>query len=112
MNKVYTIQRSEHRVPMEVAVQIAGHPHVPGVEMTFTQDVSSRGARVVSSRRWQINDRMMLASLPGNFQSIARVAYCQPLRGEGFAVGLEFVQPNGKWVINPPAPMHSGPAAA
>jgi hypothetical protein len=97
---------------MEVAVQIAGHPQVPGVEMTFTENVSSRGARVVSSRRWRINDQMTLASLPGNFQSLARVAYCEPHRGEGFAVGLEFLQPNGKWVINPPAPSQSGPAAA
>ena len=101
-NKAYSIQRCEKRVPMEVAVQIAGHPVVPGVEMTFTENVSSRGARVVSSRRWQINDRLMVASLPGNFQSIARVAYCESLRREGFAIGLEFEQPNGKWVINPP----------
>jgi hypothetical protein len=112
VTKQYSIQRAEQRVPMEVAVQIAGHPGTPGVEMTFTEDVSSRGARVVSSRRWRLNDRLMLVSLPGNFQSLARVAYCQPHRGEGFALGLEFLQPNGKWVINAPAPGQSGPAAA
>lgn len=112
MAKVFAIERAEQRVPMEVAVQIAGHPQTPGVEMTFTEDVSSRGARVITARRWQPNDRMMIASLPGNFQSLARVAYCHTRRGEGFAIGLEFVQPSGKWVINPPAPMQSGPAAA
>jgi len=87
---------------MEVAVQIAGHPDTPGVEMTFTENVSSRGARVLTSRRWKPNDRLLLASLPGDFQSSARVAYCELRRGEGFAIGLEFLRPSGKWVINPP----------
>jgi len=73
------------------------------VEMTFTENVSSRGARVVTGRRWGVNDRLMIASLPGNFQSVARVAYCEPRRGEGYAVGLEFTEPEGRWVINPSA---------
>lgn len=102
MTKAYAVERAEPRVPMEVAVQIAGHTNIPGVEMTFTQNVSSRGARVVTSRRWKSNDRLMLASLPGDFQSLARVAYCQALRGEGFAIGVEFLRPSGRWVINPP----------
>lgn len=102
MTKAYAIERAEPRVPIEVAVQIAGHPHIPGVEMTFTENVSSRGARVATSRRWKINDRLLLVSLPGDFQSLARVAYCQPVRGEGFAIGLELLRPKGKWVINPP----------
>jgi hypothetical protein len=102
MAKVYAIERTEPRVPMEVAVQIAGHPDTPGVEMTFTENVSARGARVLTWRRWKPNDRLLLASLPGDFQSSARVAYCEPRRGEGFAIGLELLRPSGKWVINPP----------
>jgi len=102
-SKVYSIERCEPRLPMEVAVQIAGNSNVPGVEMTFTENVSSRGARVVSGRRWRVNDHLTIASLPGNFQSIARVAYCEHRRGDGFAVGLEFTEPEGKWVINPTA---------
>lgn len=101
--KIYTIQRCEPRLPMEVAVQIAGNSSTPGVEMTFTENVSARGARVVSGRRWRVNDHLTIASLPGNFQSIARVAYCETRRGDGFAIGLEFTEPEGKWVINPTA---------
>jgi len=103
MPKAYTVERREQRIPMEVAVQVGGHPQIPGVEMTFTENVSSRGARVLTSRRWTTNDRMVIASLPGDFQSVARVAYCHPLRNQGFAIGLEFLQPNGRWVINVPA---------
>jgi len=101
--KVYAIQRCEPRLPMEVAVQIAGNGNVPGVEMTFTENVSTRGARVITGRRWRVGDHLTIASLPGDFQSIARVAYCEPRHGDGYSVGLEFTQPEGKWVINPTA---------
>ncbi len=86
---------------MEVAVQISGHDETPGVETTFTENVSSRGARVVTVRRWRTNDHLMITSLPGDFRATARVAYCQPLRGNGFAIGLEFLEPNGHWVVQP-----------
>jgi PilZ domain. len=108
--KVYSIQRAEKRIPMDVAVQIAGNGSIPGMEMTFTEDVSRRGARVLTARRWKTNDRLHIASLAGNFQSTARVAYCQPLHSGGFAVGLELAQPTGHWVVDPAS--EPGPAAA
>jgi len=101
MPKDYAVQRTERRIPMEVAVQIAGHPTIPGVELTFTENVSGRGARVLTSRRWPPNERLTLASLAGNFQAHARVAYCVKVPNRGFAVGLEFRSPSGRWVINP-----------
>jgi hypothetical protein len=97
--KAYVIERREKRIPMEVAVQIAGHTQMPGVEMTFTENVSVHGARVVTVRRWRTNDRLTIASLPGDFRAAARVAYCQSLRDEGFAVGLELLEPTGRWVL-------------
>lgn len=108
MPKAYTVERREQRVPMEVAVQVGGHPRIPGVEMTFTENVSSRGARVLTSRRWTTDDRVVIASLPGDFQSVARVAYCHALRSQGFAIGLELLQPIGRWVVNAPAGPETG----
>ncbi|HEX2714832.1 MAG TPA: PilZ domain-containing protein [Candidatus Acidoferrales bacterium] len=99
MRKPKKPKRVEKRLPMEVGVQIAGNARVPGVETTFTENVSSRGARVVTVRRWQPEDRLTLTSLPGDFRALARVAYCQALRGEGFAIGLEFLEPAGRWVV-------------
>ena len=84
---------------MEVGVQISGHAKLPGVETTFTQDVSSSGARVLSMRPWRPNDRLWIATLTGAFRSLARVAYCLPQRESGFAIGLEFLEPNGSWVV-------------
>lgn len=91
--------RREARVPIEVAVHIGGHPALPGVEATFTENVSPRGARVLSSRRWKINDRLTIATLTGTFRSMARVAYCEVKPQAGFAIGLEFLEPSGNWVF-------------
>jgi hypothetical protein len=84
---------------MEVGVHISGHIGMPGTETTFTENVSFRGARVLSVRRWYTNDRLMITTLTGSFRSVARVAYCHLVRESGFAVGLEFLEPSGKWVI-------------
>jgi PilZ domain len=100
--KAFTASRRETRIPMEVGVQIKGHSVVQEMETTFTENVSSRGARIWSSQRWKINDQMIISTLPGSFQATARVAYCQPAKGAGFAVGLEFVEPRGSWVVEGP----------
>ena len=100
MAKHYSAPRFEPRIPMEVAVQISGHSEMPGVEMTFTQDVSARGARVLTTRRWRQHD-MLLVSSPTGFKSPGRVAYCASARGEHFVIGVELLQPTGDWVIAP-----------
>ena len=102
MPKTYSVTRIENRVPMQVAVQISGNLQIPGLEKTFTEDVSSRGARVRTVRRWQPEDRLTLALYRDDFRATARVAYCQPLRNDGFAIGVEFLEPAGRWVINGP----------
>ena len=101
MAKSFTVERLEKRIPMAIAVQLSGHDRTPGSETTFTENVSGRGARVMSFRRWAPNERLEIASLPGDFRAVARVAYCEAQR-EGFAIGLEFLEPNGRWVINTP----------
>ena len=84
---------------MEVGVFLEGNRQVPGAESTFTENVSARGARVVSVRRWEPDDRLMLTARNGEFRSSARVAYCQPLQGDGFAIGVEFLESQGRWIV-------------
>ena len=97
--KPFVVPRRETRVPMEVRVQITGHVARPGTETTFTENVSTCGARVFSTRRWKQNERLTIATLTGSFSSIARVAYCEMIPQTGFAVGLEFVEMSGRWVV-------------
>jgi hypothetical protein len=95
----FTYHRTERRIPMEVPVILDGHRKLPGSESTFTENVSARGARVVSTRRWEQGERLNFASRTGEFRSSARVAYCHALQGEGFAVGVEFLEATGRWVV-------------
>ncbi len=97
--KTFTFARREARIPMEVGVRIAGARVPEEPETTFTENVSSRGARVWSTQRWKINDHLMIATLPGSFRAEARVAYCESVRGSGYAVGLEFMNAVGTWVV-------------
>ena len=97
--KTFTCQRTESRIPMEIPVFLAGHGEKPASESTFTENVSARGARVVSVRRWNKDESLTLFSRTGEFRSSARVAYCQPLHGDGYAIGVEFLEPTGRWVV-------------
>jgi hypothetical protein len=97
----FDVERLEKRIPMMVAVHISTSGPTSGVETTFTENVSSRGARVASIRRWGPNERLEIQSLPGDFRAVARVAYCHQ-QSKGFAIGLEFLEPTGRWVVNTP----------
>ena len=101
MPNTFGIERCEKRIPMVIAVQLSGRGRTPGVETSFTDDVSARGVRVSSIRRWQVNDRLEIESLTGEFRAVARVTYCQA-QSAGFIIGLEFLEPYGRWVIHPP----------
>ena len=105
MAQTFEVERLEKRIPMTVPVHISGHRSASYVETTFTEDVSSRGARVSSIRRWRPNETLNFESLPGDFHAVARVAYCEPYR-EGYVIGLEFLEPSGRWVVS--APVGSG----
>ena len=97
----YLAVQKEPRIPIAVAVRISGHPRVPGVETAFTENVSASGARVMSERRWRPNEQVAMASLSGDFCTMARVVYCQTVREEGFAIGLEFLEPVGGRLLSP-----------
>jgi len=97
--RIHIGTRSERRVPLEVGVYLLGHVRVPGVESTFTEDVSVRGARVKTVRRWEPDNRLTLVSRTGEFRSTARVVYCQTLPGQGYAIGVEFLEPQGRWIV-------------
>src|SRR5260370_17216864 len=97
--QVHPFHRAERRIPMEIGVYLEGNRQAPGAESTFTENVSERGARVVTSRRWEPDDRLTFTSGSGEFRSSARVAYCQPMQGYGFAFGVEFFEPRGPSVV-------------
>jgi hypothetical protein len=66
-------------------------------ELTLTENISSRGARVVTKGLWSANDSLVIRSLEGDLQSEARVIYRQPIRENVYAIGLQLVAPKGNW---------------
>lgn len=83
-------------------MRIAGNGSIPGMETTFTENVSSRGARVRSARRWRTGESLWVMSVAEGFKSLARVAYCENLPGDGFAIGVEILELEGQWVMAAP----------
>lgn len=97
--EAFQIERCEPRLPMQVGVRISGNNSMPGLETTFTENVSTRGARVRSVRRWRPGESISVMSLDEGFHSLARVAYCEPNRDMGFVIGVEFLELEGQWVL-------------
>ena len=56
------------------------------------------GARVVTKRRWQPSDGVIV-KWRGNRHSLARIAYCKPLKGDAFAIGLQFSSAVVSWMV-------------
>ena len=93
--------RSERRFPRTVAIQLVSEHHPLQSELAITENTSSRGARVRVRRPRNPDEHVLLQSMPGDFRSVARVAYCHRLSAEEFVVGLHFLETAGEWIINP-----------
>jgi len=89
--------RVEQRIPLTLRVDLCSldvrHPTQEGL----TENISTHGARVLSSNPWKLNERLNLWSLPGDFRARARVVYCEPLGVHTFAIGLQLLASSGGW---------------
>ena len=83
-------QRMEARIPTRVGLELSGPVEPLIYEITFTENVSRHGARVVTKRRWSPNDSVLVKLPQECLPSRARITYCQPLKGDEFAMGLQF----------------------
>jgi PilZ domain len=78
-------KRIRQSVPLELSKQ---NPY--DAETTVTENISSIGARVLSWRSIEPNERLMIKFLELNLRTHACVAYCERLRHGKFGVGLQF----------------------
>ena len=82
--------RVEKRVAMAVPVDLVIADEMLVAERVITVNVSPHGARVVTKRRWRVEEQPWLASLTSYFRLQGSVVYCQPLTNGDFCVGLRF----------------------
>lgn len=96
----------ENRTPTHVAVDLSGFDVHAAAQQGITENVSARGARVVTSHPWRPNERVTVRSLLGSLRSRARVVYCQQLERGSFAIGLELCVSVGEWTLPQAQPAH------
>jgi hypothetical protein len=82
--------RMEARIPTKVLLELSGPDEPLIYETTFTENVSRHGARVLAKRHWSPNDSVLVKLPQERLSSRARITYCQPLKGDEFAMGLQF----------------------
>ena len=83
-------QRTEARIPTRVGLELSGPDEPLIYETTFTENVSDHGARVVTTKRWSPNDSVLVKLPQERLPSHARITYCQSLKEDEFAMGLQF----------------------
>jgi hypothetical protein len=82
--------RMEARIPTKVGLELSGPDEPLIYETTFTENVSRHGARVLAKRHWSPNDSVLVKLPQECLPYRARITYCQPLKGDQFAMGLQF----------------------
>ena len=82
--------RLETRIQARVGLELSGSDEPLIYEITFTENVSPHGARVLSKRHWSPNDSVLVKLPQESRPSGARITYSQPLKGDEFATGLQF----------------------
>jgi len=83
--------RSGRRIPQILLAELSRPDESVAKELTFTENVSLHGARVVTVRRWLPETRVLVIFLRNGLRSEARVAYCQRKKTGGFAIGVELL---------------------
>lgn len=90
--------RVEKRLAVTVRPRIASLDRPWLVEVGTTENVSTRGARILLKDAWRPGERVAL-ELPGELDSCeAHVVYYELLRTGTTAVGLELAGPCPSWM--------------
>jgi hypothetical protein len=89
--------RIEKREPLAVPIYLTRLRESQTFEKGLTENVSARGARVVTWHSWRPGDQPQFTTPSSEFHLSARVVYCHPVRQDHFSVGLEFCESSSQW---------------
>jgi hypothetical protein len=80
--------RQQKRAILAVPLWLTSLDQPGELDWTVTENVSDRGARIITKRRWQVNEAV-LVSLPPRFSANGRVVYCIALPSGNYVMGIE-----------------------
>jgi hypothetical protein len=83
--------RKEKRNPQKRQVLLSPLEDPLVTEVGWTENVSRHGLRVLTEWPWPRDTQLAVLSRESELRGRARVVYCQPLLGNLFALGLEFL---------------------
>ena len=89
--------RREMRVPVAVVVMLSGQNGISTPEWASTENISTRGARILTTRSRNPNDRLLIKCAEGNLRARGKVVYRQRLHDNLFAIGVRLLAPTGRW---------------
>jgi hypothetical protein len=98
IRKALREKRKEGRMSAAVGVELDGLDEPLTHEMALTENVSGHGARVVTKKRWRPKGRVLVRLTQGVAYSPAKIAYCDALSGDVFAIGLRFSSGVNSWI--------------
>jgi hypothetical protein len=89
--------RSERRIAKILTAELSRPDKAGPREMTFTENVSPRGVRVTTARRWQPGTRVLVTFPQNDVRTQGRIVYCQRVESGNFALGLELPWQVQRW---------------
>lgn len=89
--------RSEKRTARILPIEISRVDESLLKERTFTENVSSHGARVVTKWAWRAGTDVLVVCSQDAVRLRAKIVYCQALGIGRFTIGLKLSAPVGQW---------------
>ena len=87
---MYLKERNEKRVMTVAPVCLVDAERLQAVEDAVMVNVSSRGARVLTTQQWRPEAAPELLLLADKTRKVGRVVYCEALPDGRFCIGLQF----------------------
>ena len=91
-------KRLEERRYIKVGVDLSSVDVRTPAQSGVTDNVSTHGARVLTSKALRFNERLNVRSMLGNYRSRARVVYCVSASDGMYAIGLQLYASAGDWI--------------
>ena len=87
--------RKEKRNPEKLQLLLSSAVDPLLIETAVTENVSFRGLRVRTQRSWERDSFLTVLCSESGLWARGRVAYCQALSDDTFAIGLELLAQTG-----------------
>jgi hypothetical protein len=91
--------RQQKRAALAAPLWLTSLEHAGKLDWAVTENVSERGARVITKMAWSEKEAVLI-SVPPGFSANARITYCHSLPSGNYVVGIDVGGSFPHWVRN------------